>query len=73
MAGNVWEWTGSQHRSYPYQPEDGRNLPDGEGLRVLRGGSFWDDAQNVRCAFRFRFYPDLRFDDFGFRVVSPGF
>ena len=47
MAGNVWEWTRSLHRPYPYQPEDGRNSPDGEGLRVVRGGS-WDDYSVVR-------------------------
>ena len=40
--------------------------------RVLRGGSFNNDAQNVRCAYRHRYNPVYRFDLVGFRVVSPG-
>ena len=73
MAGNVWEWTGSLYRPYPYQPEDGRNSPDGKGARALRGGSFRSVAQRVRCACRLRLNPDSRYDYGGFRVVSPGF
>ena len=60
---------------YPYDPDDGRenqSVPD-TVLRVLRGGSFRRGARDVRCACRGRSYPDLRFDDLGFRVVSPGF
>ena len=74
MAGNVWEWTQSQYKAYPYDPTDGReNLEAGEeALRGLRGGSF-DYAQYfVRCAGRFRHYPNLRDYFIGFRVVvSP--
>ena len=83
VAGNVWEWTSSlwgkerdkPEFGYPYDAKDGRenlNAPD-KVLRVLRGGSFWDVAQGVRCAFRCGIDPDNRVDNFGFRVVSPGF
>lgn len=38
--------------------------------RVLRGGSFNNEAQNVRCAIRNRNNPENRNDNIGFRVAS---
>lgn len=40
MAGNVWEWTRSHWKGYPYRAEDGREALDtGESTpRVVRGG-----------------------------------
>jgi formylglycine-generating enzyme required for sulfatase activity len=82
MAGNVWEWTRSlwgqdwqkPDFKYPYDPQDGReDLQAGdEALRVLRGGSFGDVRDLVRCAARGRSDPGSRGYDVGFRVVvSP--
>ena len=77
MSGNVGEWTRSvwgtlPHEAdfpYPYDPADGREEPDAPGRRVVRGGSFDDDPEFVRCAHR-----DWGNVDFGgcqgFRVVS---
>ena len=70
MAGNVWEWTSSAYKLYPYEPTDGREDPGGPAARVLRGGAFLNPAVNVRCAVRARHYPYDRDRDFGFRVVA---
>jgi formylglycine-generating enzyme required for sulfatase activity len=59
MAGNVWEWTRSQHRGYPYDADDGReDVDDPAGKRfTLRGGSWDTDRTRVRCAARLRLSP----------------
>jgi formylglycine-generating enzyme required for sulfatase activity len=73
MAGNVWEWTNSLFKGYPYDPKDGREDPNDSGSRVLRGGSFLYGAWDARCAYRVGLLPDLWNDDYGFRIgVSPG-
>lgn len=73
MAGNVWEWCSTLYREYPYEPDDGREDPDADGPREVRGGAFLLDHRNVRCASRPRFPPDARSGGLGIRVVvSPG-
>jgi formylglycine-generating enzyme required for sulfatase activity/energy-coupling factor transporter ATP-binding protein EcfA2 len=69
MSGNVWEWTRTRYRPYPYQPDDGRNDPEAEGLPVVRGGS-WDVSPGVaRCSVRHGLVPDDFYDIVGVRVV----
>ena len=70
MAGNVWEWTSSLFKPYPYRVADGReDQKTGGWTRVLRGGAFDSNARNVRCASRWG-DPYVRFGYFGFRVVG---
>jgi formylglycine-generating enzyme required for sulfatase activity len=73
MSGNVWEWTLSKYKPYPYKSDDGREDMDKpvDG-RVLRGGSFLDPQQDARCACRLSYHPRYRDYDLGFRVVVPG-
>jgi len=68
IAGNVWEWTSSLFRDYPYRSDDGREDPGDRAARVLRGGSFNHDRGHVRCACRIRSGPYPRGADGGFRV-----
>ena len=70
LVGNVWEWTHSLWKNYPYQAKDGREAEEDSGGRVLRGGSFDSYRRYVRCACRSRFYPRSRFVGYGFRVVA---
>jgi formylglycine-generating enzyme required for sulfatase activity len=72
-AGNVWEWTSTLYRPYPYQADDGREDPSASGRRVMRGGSWGSAGRAARCGFRGNDFPDGFYSlDFGFRVVHPG-
>ena len=68
MAGNVWEWTLSLDKDYPYDPEDGQGNLETGGTRVLRGGAFYGKGWVAPCAFRHTGNPDFGGDHVGFRV-----
>lgn len=73
MAGNVWEWTRSLYRPYPYVASDGREDVAVLGSRrVLRGGNMGNLPRYARAAFRYHDYslaPDLATLGIGFRLV----
>ncbi|MBE2200731.1 MAG: SUMF1/EgtB/PvdO family nonheme iron enzyme [Anaerolinea sp.] len=73
MAGNVWEWVHSKYEGYEYRVEDGREVVDASGDdRVLRGGSFANDQDHMRCASRGSYDVFNVHWSHGFRVcVSP--
>ena len=58
LSGNVWEWTASWWE-------------EAQVNRVVRGGSWGNSHRLVRCANRYRYFPDLFFNLIGFRFVSP--
>jgi len=68
MVGNVWEWTSSLFRPYPYDANDGRESQEAEGWRVLRGGSWMNDLDTARCTARLD-ADFLFFNNVGFRCV----
>jgi formylglycine-generating enzyme required for sulfatase activity len=73
MHGNVWEWCDDNwHEDYKGNPPtDGRVWAGGDAsLRVLRGGSWGSNPQVLRSAYRYRFHPDGRDFNVGFRVAS---
>jgi formylglycine-generating enzyme required for sulfatase activity len=69
MCGNVWEWTRSAYKPYPYDARDGRETL-GEVARVLRGGAFYSSQNIARCSYRSWDNPDVRQRDDGFRVIA---
>lgn len=74
MAGNIWEWTSSLFKSYPYDPQDGRETLQRSSIdwTVLRGGSWASSKKYARCGARSRSYPDHWYYSGGFRVaLSP--
>ncbi len=52
MAGNVWEWTSSQRKPYPYAEGDGRERVDPAEPGSLRGGSWGSTHQTARTTYR---------------------
>ncbi|KJU84524.1 peptidase C14, caspase catalytic subunit p20 [Candidatus Magnetobacterium bavaricum] len=71
MSGNVWEWVEDWYSEDAYKQHDERNpIYTKEGSnRVLRGGSWSNRPQNVRCAVRFGSLPGSRRYSIGFRLV----
>ncbi len=72
MLGNVWEWCQDHwHDDYQGAPNDGSAWEgrDACATRVLRGGSWNNDARFVRAAYRSHALPDDRFDNLGFRCA----
>jgi formylglycine-generating enzyme required for sulfatase activity len=76
MAGNVWEWVNDSYNSdyYVTSPAVNPKGPETGEVKVLRGGSWLFDDENVRAANRlYAVQPDDRSVNSGFRcVVEPG-
>ena len=65
MAGNVVEWCVNKYD----HPEVQESRADDLDRRVLRGGSWRYDQNHARCAYRSYGRPNVRYSNFGFRVV----
>ncbi|MGB9632273.1 MAG: formylglycine-generating enzyme family protein [Chloroflexaceae bacterium] len=71
LVGNVWEWTRSEERAYPYDPRDGSENGADPALKcfTLRGGSWNAPTILLRAASRNLLSPDFHGDDIGFRLA----
>lgn len=64
MHGNVAEWTRSDYRPYPYKPSGAPT-----GMKVVRGGSFFERPKFSTAHTRKAYYPYQRIFNVGFRLV----
>jgi formylglycine-generating enzyme required for sulfatase activity len=69
MHGNVYEWCQDWYSDYPSNSVADPKGPTLGVKRVLRGGSWFIIARNLRSAFRGKNLPDFRGNYNGFRVA----
>ncbi|CAK0765917.1 formylglycine-generating enzyme [Gammaproteobacteria bacterium] len=74
VHGNVWEWLDDWYceKFYSSLPAKQRNpecKDNASGLRILRGGSWNNDARLLRVAIRIGDPPQHRVSNYGFRLV----
>ncbi|GHV90483.1 hypothetical protein AGMMS50268_09860 [Spirochaetia bacterium] len=71
MHGNVFEWCWDWHDDYSTITQTDPTGAASGSNRVLRGGGWFNDAQNLRSANRFVNTASNRYGNSGFRVVRP--
>lgn len=73
LAGNIWEWTSSLQKSYPYNADDGREArqpaPEADRRRIMRGGCWGNPGHFARNTCRFRLHPERSTHLLGFRLA----
>jgi len=69
LHGNVWEWTASDYLPYPYVEAAPGAASNPDGLKVVRGGSFYDRPARARSAARLAYPAWQRVFNVGFRVA----
>jgi formylglycine-generating enzyme required for sulfatase activity len=69
VHGNACEWCQDWYGQYPPGPVTDPQGPAVGEHRVLRGGSWDGDADDLRSAYRLRFSPGYRYNHVGFRVA----
>jgi formylglycine-generating enzyme required for sulfatase activity len=69
MHGNVWEWTRSAYKPYPYSEYEQRYDINDNGEKVARGGSWYDRPKRCRSASRLSYPAWQKVYNVGFRII----
>jgi len=72
MSGNVWEWVSDWYADnyYNFSQSDNPAGPEEGLMKVIRGGSWFEEADKTTVTFRFRGSPTFASTNIGFRVVK---
>jgi formylglycine-generating enzyme required for sulfatase activity len=71
MSGNVWEWVSDWFGTYSSTAQTNPTGATTGSSRVIRGGSWYDDASSGRASNRRSGSPDARYSTVGFRLLAP--
>jgi formylglycine-generating enzyme required for sulfatase activity len=70
MHGNVWEWVQDWYGSYSDKTVTDPQGPASGFLRVLRGGSWYGQADLCQSGYRYKLLPETRYNTIGFRLLK---
>jgi len=72
MSGNVWEWVNDWYADnyYNYSQSDNPQGPEEGMMKVMRGGSWFEDDEKVTTTFRFRGSTSFASTNIGFRYAK---
>ncbi|MFC2155125.1 SUMF1/EgtB/PvdO family nonheme iron enzyme [Acidobacteriota bacterium] len=69
MSGNVWEWCADWYDDSNDKTGNRLKGLDTGANRVIRGGSFANDAHHCRASFRIYYHPSNRWSHYGLRLA----
>jgi formylglycine-generating enzyme required for sulfatase activity len=70
MHGNVWEWVQDWYSPYPDRTIKDPQGPTSGSERILRGGSWYSQADLCQSGYRYTLAPERRYNNIGFRLLK---